>query len=380
MSVPGSSPDVTELEADLARILRDQYDTLVADPAPSPHEAAAHAVRYRQAIDRVLASPRAPQVRSFRSARPVPWFLTAAALATLLLGLTIGPFGRHEFAAFAATPPILDIAGTNASRYPLIGTDPSDELARLAEIAEHSPAAVKGISSGVSMGPGSTRDAQHVEVASWWLETSAPDDHRTNVVPTDTQRYVLPGGAVRVITHRGRPMTGNSASQPGSGPITSREAFAAGSGPLSDPAKLPLAPAKLRAKLLGDPRECAGEEGYCLSNAVQTLALAHVLSPQLNAALLRAMVGSSDVRYAGRAIDRAGRPSEVFVVDDPDRDRQRLLLFDTDTGAYNGDETILVKDSRELGVKAPAVIGFDAVVTREWIPAGAVPQIGMTRP
>ncbi len=373
MSVPGSTPDVDELEADLGRILRDQYDTEIANLALPPHETMAYIARSKESIDQVLAVPRVPRPRSFRVARPVPWFLTAAALAAILLALGMTSFGRNDFAAFAATPPILDIAGTNTSRYPLTGSDPTAELTQLADLAEHSPAAVRGISSGVSMGPGRDHDAQHVEVASWWLETSAPADHTGHVVPTDTQRYVLPDGGVRVITHRGRPMNGNSTG--GSGPVTSRAVYPAAEGPLSDPAKLPLDPAKLRAKLLGSPRECAGEEGYCLSNAVQTLALAHVLSPQLNAALLRAMIGSTDLHYAGHAIDRAGRPSEVFVVDDPDRDRQRLVLFDADTGAYNGDETVLVKDSAELGVKAPAVIGFDAVVTREWIPAGAVPQI-----
>jgi len=378
VSVPGSTPDIDELETDLVRILRDQYDTEIAYYEPSPHERSAFAARSRTNINRVLAMPRHPNARSLRVAtRPVPWFLTAAALAAILLGLSMSWFGRGSFAAFAATPPILDIAGANTSRYPLTGSDPTEELEKLADLAANSPNAIRGLSSGVSVGPDRTHDAQHVEVASWWLETTSERDHHSSVIPTDTQRYVLPDGVVRLITHRGRPMTGTSTSAPGPGPVTSREAFraAAASGPLSNPAKLPLEPTRLRATLLGNPRECAGEEGYCLSNAIQTLALTHVLSPQLNASLLRAMIGSSDLRYAGRAVDRAGRPSEVFVVNDPDRDRQRLLLFDTDTGAYNGDETILVKDSEELGVKAPAVIGFDAVITREWIPAGAVPQV-----
>lgn len=373
MSAPHSPTDFARVETDLAEILHDQYDTRIADLELTPGQRWAYAARSRESIARVLDSPRHPATRT-PARRLLPTLLTAAAVLAVAATLTVWSFARGTPPAYAATPPILDIAGVDAARYPLAGVDPDDELARLADLARSSPSVVDVLSSGVSMGPGKTGDAQHVEVASWWLETTRHDERTSRVVPTETQRYVLPDGSIRISTQRGRPLTGGADPTPSPGraiPVLSSPA--ATGGPLSHPAKLPLDPAKLRATLLGDPRECAGQEGYCLSNAIQALGLGNVLSPRLNSALLRTMIGAGDVRYAGRAVDRAGRPSQVFVVDDPDRQRQRLVLFDADTGAYNGDETVLVKDSEELGVKAPAVIGFNAVVTREWIPTGAVP-------
>ncbi len=369
-----STADFAQVETDLAEVLRDQYQTVITDLDLLPAERLAHAARTRASIARILSSPQPLPAAPVPARRRSPWLLAAAAVVTAVVGLTTWSFGHGTPPAYAATPPILDIAGVNVSRYPLTGTDPDQELARLADLARTSPSVIAGISSGVSMGPGQTGDAQHVEVASWWLETTSHSERTTTVIPTETQRYVLPDGSIRIITQRGKPLTDGAEATPSTGGGSSITSFPAGSGgPLSRPAQLPLDPAKLRAKLLGDPRECAGREGYCLSDALQVLGLGNVLSPRLNSALLRTMIGADDVRYAGRAVDRAGRPSQVFVVNDPDRTRQRLVLFDADTGAYNGDETVLVKDSEELGVKAPAVIGFNAVVTREWIPAGAVP-------
>ncbi len=376
MSAFGSAQDFARVENDLAEILREHYDTDIADLDLPPAERMAFAVRAQETTARILSDSRGATVPAHEQRR-TPWLLTAAAVITAVLGMTIWSFGRGTPPAYAATPPILDIAGVNVSRYPLAGTNPDEELARLADLAKTSPSVIAGISSGVSMGRGQTGDTQHVEVASWWLETTKHDERDAAVIPTETQRYVLPDGSVRIITQRGRPLTDGTETGPPEGEGTSVTSFPADAGGLlSHPAKLPLDPAKLRAKLLGDPRECAGREGYCLSNSLQVLGLGNVLSPRLNSALLRTMIGAKDVRYAGRAVDRAGRPSQVFIINDPDRERQRLVLFDADTGVYNGDETVLVKDSEELGVKAPAVIGFNAVVTREWIPAGSVPQEG----
>lgn len=360
------------VENDLADLLRTQYGAGRADLELTRGQEWALAARSRESIARIIAEPHRSEHRSTVKRRF--WALAAAATAAVVIGPLVWPFGNQGSSAYSATPAPLDIVGVKATRYPLIGVNPDHELARLANLARTSPATLTGLSSGVDMGRGQAGDAQHVEVDSWWLETSSHDHENAQVVPTETQRYILPDGSIRVTTSSGRPLTGKTEPVLSPSPAATVSA-AAGSatGLLSHPNRLPLDPAKLRATLLGDPRQCASQEGYCLSDAIQTLGQSNVLSPQLNAALLRTLIGAPDVRYVGSALDRAGRPSEVFVVNAPDHARQRLMLFDADTGAYNGDETVLVRGGSDLGVKAPAVIGFDVVVARHWIPAGSVP-------
>jgi len=376
--------EVERIENDLADLLRTQYGVAPADLELTRGQEWALTARSRESIARILAEPQRSEHRSTLKHRM--WAVGVAAAAAAVLAPLVWPFGNQGSTAYSATPPPLDIVGVDAVRYPLIGTDPDRELDRLAHLARTSPAILSGLSSGVGLGRGQSGDAQHLEVDSWWLETSNDGRPSSEVVPTETQRYVLPGGSVRVTTTTGSPLTGRAAAalSPSSGRAARAQggavSAAAGSptGPLSHPSRLPLDPAKLRARLLGDPRQCADREGACLSEAIQTLGQSNLLSPRLNAALLRTLIGAPDVRYVGSTLDRAGRPSEVFVVDDPDHARQRLILFDADTGAYNGDETVLLKGGEDLGVETPAVIGFDVVVTREWVEAGAVPVIRST--
>jgi hypothetical protein len=52
-----------------------------------------------------------------------------------------------------------------------------------------------------------------------------------------------------------------------------------------------------------------------------------------------------------------------------------VLYADPHTGAYLGIETILIEDSEELGLRAPAVIDFVALIEATWIDLGDLPPL-----
>ncbi|MFT4009253.1 MAG: hypothetical protein QM655_04340 [Nocardioidaceae bacterium] len=144
--------------------------------------------------------------------------------------------------------------------------------------------------------------------------------------------------------------------------------------PLEYPDRLPTEPQELQQTLLGPESECAGIEGFCLMGQISQLNLDFVIQPDLEAALIRTLVGAGDVSYAGLGTDRLGNAVEVFAVDDPDGQRQYLHLFDTRTGHYVGQETVLIRPQADLeDIDVPAVIGFDTITDRALIAPDELP-------
>ena len=142
---------------------------------------------------------------------------------------------------------------------------------------------------------------------------------------------------MRIREERGAPLTADGEIASGNDEtVLSDETFPADPGnPQEHPAGLPTDPARLKQVLLGpDPAECAETEAYCLTQALKFFHQSFVLEQDLQAALIRTLLGAEDIAYAGSGRDRLGRAVEVFVVDDPDRTHQYLVLFDGSSGAY----------------------------------------------
>lgn len=344
------------------------------------------------ALVHINASPRsAPTTAASLRVGRRRWFPTAAiagaAAAAVAVGLVIYLPGAPSPIAYASMPPLLQVDGSRSSSYPLTGTNADPHLERLARLAGSQPPV-----------PG-TGDIERITRLGWWLDTDeteaadgespsgrpksggeAPDSadsERRRVVPVRTETLQLPDGVTRIRVQRGEPLQLDGELEvDASDPVTSDETFPRDpDNPLDFPDRLPTHPAALRAALLGPDADCGGIEAYCLFESMSTLNLNFVLDPALEAGLIRSLVGASDIGYAGLGRDRLGREVEVFVVDDPDHQRQYLLLFDARTGFYAGDETVLIVAQPDLlDVEVPAVIEFAAITGRSRITAADAPE------
>ncbi|WP_447643843.1 CU044_5270 family protein [Nocardioides zeae] len=262
--------------------------------------------------------------------------------------------GTPTPAAYAATPALLEVRAPQEVDYPLAGTDPTAALERLAAAAARQPGAGTG-------------DTQVVTRVGWWLDEDADRPGQRRVVPTRSEVRQLPDGTTRIVVRRGEPLrVGETTVDPGDGPVDSDEVFPRDPvSPLDHPDRLPTDPAALAAALLGAEDACVGFRAYCLGEMIGTLNLDHVPSPALEAGLIRTLVGNDDITYAGTTRDRLGRDVDVFAVEDPDDQRQYLLMFDPRTGYFVGRETVLLVAQPDLeDVAPPAVVEFDAVVDR----------------
>lgn len=350
------------VERELLDLLRDGYGVEPANLDLPPDEQAALLARSRAAFDSAAAiHTSGADVRRPRWRR-VATGLTMAAAAAVFIGFVIPWPGAPDRVVHAATLPLLAIEDADASEYPIQGGPPDVELERLAGLAD-SREGVKP--SG---------DVQYSRGVSWWFSSNddagTPD---TQFYPVETQAYRT-SDAVRVVTSRGVAMdtSGMVVESPTGEPETDETT------PLDDdieshPEDWPRSPAGLRDLILGDDGGCSGTEGFCLAASFQSAGLQLVSDPRLDAAMLRALIGTADVEYAGPAVDRLGRAVEVFTVESPRGDVQLLLLIGAQTGSYVGDETILIEDDDGLGLDAPALIDFNAVVSREWILTNDVP-------
>ncbi len=363
--------EYARVEGELAELLREQYGVEPRNLDLPSGEQAAFDQRAADRLAAILnsagaaggAPPPSPLRRRGFLRRPLIVIAAAALVATAVgVGVTIWPFPGQP--VHAATPPVLRIANVEPTDYPLDGRSPNAQLERLADLADaQQPTHTEG-------------EVQWVKAAAWWLDTSeGPDGPSSQITPVVTDTYRLTSGDTRVITQVGAPLsTQGTIQQEARTERGSDETIPATPGdPLGDPAGLPLDPAELRGVLLGPDGECSGIEGTCIVNAIQTLGLTAVTSHALDAALLRTLIGASDISYAGTAEGRNGTRSEVFILDGHDGLQQRLVLFDASTGAYAGDETVLIADNDELGVEPPAVIEFNAVLVRQRIAEDQLP-------
>jgi hypothetical protein len=218
---------------------------------------------------------------------------------------------------------------------------------------------------------------QFVDIAGWWIETN-PDTGKAEasggLMPVSDQIYTLADGTMRLIERRGAPL------DPDKGRVdTDGEwiAFGDESFPGSDEEgplyaqDLSADPQTLVAQLFPDLRACPSL-ARCLATATRQLHGAYVVPSRVRAALWTALADAGSVWFLGHAADRLGRPAVVFAVDEG-TDRQLLLYADQDTGAYLGSEFVLIKDSEQLGLDAPSVISFTALVEARWIASDELP-------
>ncbi|WP_244930716.1 hypothetical protein [Nocardioides sp. W7] len=362
------------MEQELEDFLREHCAVVRGDLSLTVEQQRASDRNAADALARITSTvpPRAKRPPEGRRGRSSSRAIALAAAVLLAVGVVVEWRDAPSAVAHASTPPLLQIDGLEPDSYPLVGTEADPHLERIARLVAAQPPV-----------PGSGA-VERIARVGWWLDVDEDESHaagrvsaQRRVVPVETETLQLPGRVTRVRVRRGQPMeVSGQLDDVRPGPITSDETFPLDStDPLNSPERLPHRPSALRTALLGRDADCGGMEAYCLFESASMLNLTFLLRPQLEAGLTRAFIQAPDIRYAGAGRDRIGRNVEVFVIDDPDRERQYLLLFDEATGKYVGKETVLIVAQPDLrDVDAPAVVEFAAVTSRTRIPETDVPE------
>lgn len=363
-------PHEAEHLAREVRELLSRHGVRSRDLDPRPAETS----RAEDDLARILATPQQPVVsrRSLRqrSARAVVVLAAAAVLAVTLV--VVHPFDDSNTATAATTPAVLTIrdGGRSVLNQPSVAA--SDELERLAALAARTP---------TTRGP-----VQLVTRSSWYLSV----DERTGtapapsvLVPVNSDQYLLPDGTVRAIERHGSPLDSKGLVTDAEGswsdvaPTTDETFDGPEEGP-DRPDSLSDDPDQLARQLVPDPADCPRALTICLVHEMMTLHYTYVLPPNLQSALLAMLAERPDIRFAGLTTDRGGRPADAFVTRDATRSRALILLFDPTTGKLLGSEEVLTQDSDDLGLKAPAVVEFTALLDSRRVPESAVPDDSTT--
>ena len=116
--------------------------------------------------------------------------------------------------------------------------------------------------------------------------------------------------------------------------------------------------------------------GACLIGDVVGLFHKYVVPPALTAALWRVLATDPTITYLGPVRDRLGRPAEAFSTPGEDGVSQRLLLIAPGTGAYLGEEVVLIAPSPSFDFQPPAVTSFSALVHSERVAPDHPAELG----
>lgn len=326
------------------------------------------------ALTRIVARPpseagEAPSRSAVR--RPWPRLMIAGGIAAAIaIALVVIQPGVKPDEAVARTPALAEFQFGDD-----FGKPTSDQSARVAldALAERASRQGSGDSGSIQL---TVRDA-------WFLSTdeAKPGESGSSVlIPTVREQYTNPDGTIRAIEHRGHPLnrSGQVTGKTGSWsklPTVSDEIFDGPETGPEYPESLSTKPAKLATQLIQDESECAAIRAFCLTNSITQLHYNYVFGPDLKSALWQVLADEPTVAYLGTSRDRLDRKAVAFAMPGADKSRRIILFADPETGALLGSEEMLVADSKELGVGAPAVIEFTALVKSQRIAAGDVPDV-----
>lgn len=291
------------------------------------------------------------------------------AAAVVAIGLVaIRPFSGTEMAA-AQTPPLLTFNATRPGDMPQAGRPASDILADLARRSRTQTASLPA-------------PVQHVVVDAWWSTSQdAADEEKTHseLIPVQRENFFYPDTTMRTIERYGAPLRKDGALDEqetwAQRPVVSDESFESPDPGPTYADDLPTDPATLRESLTSthDSVLCSQTPGGCLVEDVINLYHSYVISPSLSGALWEVLSREPSIYYVGTTHDRLGRNAVAFMTRATDGVSQVLVLADPNTGAYLGDEQVLVKKSDAYSFTPPTVTSFSSVVKTERIPFKDVP-------
>ena len=303
-----------------------------------------------------VARMRESDAQSSRRKRRIYWSVTAglAASTAIVAGLFALPQGSDT--AYAATPPILSYEYAQAAEVAYApGRPASDTLLRLSRTARNH--ATTGI------GP-----VQRVTTASWDAQIDA-DASKPNarVVANTRTTWLRPDGSQVNLDRAGEVVTATGELRPTSetGKVA-RETLPRGTFDAGRVSSLGGTAETVQARLLAraecdtsKPREITP----CLYREIVDAYTNYVVPGPTASAFWAILAQRNDVRTLGTVTDRSGRAGIgiAFPVD-PDNDLRSIIIIDRTTGQLMGRETLLTRDDAALGVEAPAIYSFSAIL------------------
>lgn len=341
---------------------------------PQPDDDARAAVE----LARIVRVPkrrrlRAPRWGGFRlPAAPTPaaWGGRLALVATAAFLLVLQP-GIKADVAQAETPPVLRISGAEPGSLPKQGAPAGLWLTELAEKARALPYAWD--------------NPVHRVVRDSWLTESGVDESGNvvgsilHVVRTET--YFLPDDTFRLIERWGEPLRNDgqidvTAGGPGL-PALVDESYLRNDPGHNFIETLPTDPVELRSTLLegGDPDLIAKAAGGMLFSEITGFASSFALPPELVAAFWEMLAEEPSVTQLGIGHDRIGRPALVLSTIGTRGFTQELLLIDPTTGAFLGDESVLIEPAEMYTYDPPAVLELNTIIESDRVPIDSVPAV-----
>lgn len=364
--------DVDDHAEDLAEELRHLLHSLGAEPRPFEFTDIDRQ-RGEHDLSRVIGA--SPSDRRRRRARITRWparvaMGTAAAAVLALVLIVIAP-GTGTDVASARTPALLAFqyepsdSGLSSDKSPRVA------LAALAEAA--------GAQNDVPVAA-----VQYIGKEGWFLSTDDSDSKAggTSVLSAvSVRQYFLPDGMMRVVERRGGPLDAEGrvkAVADDGARTTSDETFDGPEEGPGYPLKLSTDPARLAQELV-PAGACDGQQAFCLAERLTSLSYTYVLPSELRAALWRVLGDAPEISYLGKTHDRLDRAAVAFSLPGADPEYRLLLFADAKTGALLGSESVLVRDSKELGLHAPAVTEFTAIVDSRDVAVSDVPPAATSK-
>jgi len=345
---PTPEDNFDRIEQEVLDVLRDEYGFEPSSSTLTPEAEAAAALRARASLaDLLPASTQQERTHPHRGRRIRAGALVAGIAASVITGCLVlwqgtQPEDRPQSPnEFLAVPTLLTPTGVGEWDDRLDASPADFALSDLATTAAAQPRLAD------------EDVVRTIEVASWTL----PNQPTSSVVPTITEIQQGAKGELQVQHKKGQPLTAAGKISPS----TDQRGFVLGQSPtgIPDLEALPENPVALARSLAAN----CDTKAICLFDAIALLGQNRVLEPAQSVVLLRMLIGVDDIGYLGTVNDRVGRTSAVFTIESKG-DEQRLLLFDTTTGLYSGDERVLLSGSVRAGLIAPAVTAFHAVISR----------------
>jgi hypothetical protein len=347
---------------DELELLRQEGRRLGMPEAIDPSSAGVSLTTAEQILARAKATEhehRAPVALDERK-RPMrrTLLLAAAVAAAAAVIATLGLTPWRQDTAAAGTPPVLDYEFANARNIAYApGEDAQLRLRSLAQIAESQPPARR---SG---------NTQYVLTSNWFatLETT----RAATLVPKQRATWLREDGTTRIRETSGRPLApdgrGLRIDRVAADSKIANETYPSDGTDSRFVAKLGGNVTHVREALL-DAGQCEARDvgpgrASCLYRQVTDLYGEYMIPAKTAAAFWRMLADEPSVRLLGAVRDRAGRPGVGISLLPSDAPTfRRVMIISPDTGQLLGTEDILIKDDPDVGVEAPAIYSFTAIL------------------
>ncbi|MFC7328430.1 CU044_5270 family protein [Marinactinospora rubrisoli] len=298
--------------------------------------------------------------------RPGAWrrlaFATAAgAVAVAAIGGLVGSRAQTAYAGPPPAPLAVEMSDLRDARA---------ELLDLAERAEGQE----------TQAPGG--DVSYLHTSTWSLVLSHDldtDQAGWGVLPEDVRAWRDPDGSGLVIRRPDVPDHLAGDERPVLDLFTGGEEEyewdAEGEGGLRfvwEPGTLSTDPGTLAGQLIRGAGWSDGQTTAGLFYALAALYDEQPVAPAVQGAALRMLAERDDVRFAGAAEDRSGRPGLLFLVrsdeEGPGAELERRIMFDAETGMPIYTEIVQTETAEPVPYDLPAVNSYTMFRTSAWVP------------